>query len=345
MAITRRTATALLLAGLATPVFAKAMAAKTTAVKVPTRGFALPDWLAAEPRVPADAVLDALRARGFETIRLPVDPALVTTDFAVNVAEALAMVTGKGFNALLDLHPSGDVDADQVDAAWGILAGVIATTSPDQVYAELLNEPPLDPKQWAQLAFRLIATIRAQAPDHKLIWGPARVQGIWELADQTPPADPNVIASVHYYTPMGFTHQGENWDQSPLARLKNLPFPTTRQSPEVAALAATLDAADLAFLNGEFAGPWTVEHIRNDFADLSKWAKRHKLAVMLGEFGVLNFAVDPISRANWIRAVREAAEGVGAGWVYWEADQGFGFIADRQSTNGFDDTMIGALLA
>ena len=66
---------------------------------------------------------------------------------------------------------------------------------------------------------------------------------------------------------------------------------------------------------------------------------------MLGEFGVLNFAVDPTSRANWIRAVREAAEGVGAGWVYWEADQGFGFIADRQSTDGFDDTMIGALLA
>jgi endoglucanase len=344
MPFTRRAATALLLSAIAIPAIAKSAAVKST-TKVPTRGFALPDWLAATPREPSPSVLAQLRSAGFETIRLPVDPAIVTADFAPKVADVLTTVTAAGFNAILDLHPRGDVDPDQADAAWAILAGVIASTPTDRVYAELLNEPSLDAGPWARLAARLVATIRAKAPDHPLIWGPARVQGIWELADQTPPADANLVAAVHYYTPMGFTHQAENWDDSPLARLHDLPWPTTRTSPPVTALAASLDPADRTFLDGEFGGPWTSAHVDRDFADLAKWSSRHRVPVMLGEFGVLDFAVDTVSRTNWVRAVRKSAEANGAGWVYWEADQGFGFIADRTRTDGVDQPMLEALLA
>lgn len=340
--ITRRTATALLLAAAAAPALA---AAPKPLVKVPTRGFALPDWLSDAPRTPGGDTLDRLRRLGFETIRLPVDPALVTADFAPRIAEALAVTVDRGFNAILDLHPGGDPDPDRLDAAWAILAGVVATTPADRVYAELLNEPPLEAADWSRLAARLAATVRAAAPDHTLIWGPARVQGIWELADQRPPADANLIASVHYYTPMGFTHQGETWDDSPLARLHDLPFPTTRTSPEVTALADTLSPDDRKFLDGEFEGKWSNAHIADDFATLSKWARRHKLPVILGEFGVLNFRADATSRANWIRSVRAAAEANGAGWVYWEADQGFGFMADRTDATSVDPVIVGALLA
>jgi len=340
--ITRRTATTLLLAAAAAPALA---AAPRPSVKVPTRGFALPDWLSDNPRAPAGDALDRLRRLGFETIRLPVDPALVSSDFAPRVAEALGVALDHGFNAILDLHPGGDLDPDRIDAAWAVLAGIVATTPSDRVYAELLNEPPLDAAAWANLAGRLAGTVRASAPSHTLIWGPARVQGIWELADQRPPADANLIASVHYYTPMGFTHQGENWDDSPLARLHDLPFPTTRSSPEVKALADTLSAADRKFLDAEFAGKWNQTHIAEDFATLGKWARRQKLPVMLGEFGVLNFHVDAESRANWIGSVRAAAEASGAGWVYWEADQGFGFMADRTDANSIDPAIAGALLS
>lgn len=267
--ITRRTATALLLAAAAAPALA---AMPRAAVKVPTRGFALPDWLSDDPRAPSPEALDRLRNLGFETIRLPVDPVLVTADFAPRIAEALGIALDRGFNVLLDLHPGGDVDADRADAAWTILAGVVATTPADRVYAELLNEPPLDPPVWSRLAGRLAATVRAFAPNHTLIWGPARVQGIWELADQRPPDDPNLIASIHYYTPMGFTHQGENWDDSPLARLCNLPFPTHREAPEVMALAETLSVRDRQFLDGEFAGRWNDAHIADDFVTLGKWS-------------------------------------------------------------------------
>jgi endoglucanase len=339
--ITRRAATALLLAAAAAPVAATPRAA----TRVPTRGFALPDWLIETPRAPSAAALDRLRTLGFETVRLPVDPALVTAEFAPRVAEILDVVLEHGFNAILDLHPAGDIDADQADAAWAILATVLAFTPADRVCAELLNEPPLDPEDWSRLALRLAATIRAAAPDHALIWGPARVQGIWELGDQHPPADGNLIASVHYYTPMGFTHQGENWDDSPLARLHDLPFPATRDSPEVMALADTLSPQDRKFLDGEFTGQWSDAHIAQDFATLGAWARRHKLPVMLGEFGVLDFSVDATSRANWIRSVRTAAEMNGAGWIYWEADQGFGFMADRADADSVDSSIAGALIS
>ena len=61
----RRAATALMLSAVAAP----ALGAAKAALNVPTRGFNLPDWLAFEPRVPADRTLEMLRSLGFETIR------------------------------------------------------------------------------------------------------------------------------------------------------------------------------------------------------------------------------------------------------------------------------------
>jgi endoglucanase len=342
MHLTRRAATGLMLAGLVTPALGRSA---PVTVKVPTRGFALPDWLAADARIPATGLLEDLHARGFESIRLPVDPVYVAPATLSSIAAVLTTVTDLGFNAILDLHPAGDVDGDQISLAWDLLGPVLADTPPDKVYAELLNEPPLQPDAWRDLRDRLAGSIRKVAPKHTLIWGPARVQGIWELDATGPLADANSIAAVHYYTPMGFTHQCENWDDSPLARLKQLPFPATRHTAVVEALASTLTPADRKFLDGEFKGPWSTAHIQRDLADLAAWAGKHGTTAMLGEFGVLNFCVDPTSRGRWIHDVRAAAEANAIGWTYWEADQGFGFVADRGATGGVDSAMVEALLA
>jgi endoglucanase len=341
MQLSRRAATGLILAGLASPAVG---APSSSGVKVPTRGFALPDWLSASPRVPASAFLEALRSAGFETIRLPVDPTYVSPDSLTDVARVLRTLTELGFNAILDLHPQGKIEPAQISLAWERLAPVLAETSPDQVYAELLNEPQMDAARWRSLRDRLAAGIRKRAPRHPLIWGPARYQGIWELDATGPLADDNSIVAIHYYAPMAFTHQCENWDDSPVARIHNLPFPANRRDPEVAALAASLDAADLAFLESELQQPWTIARIDRDFGDLAAWADRHHTAAMRGEFGVLNVCVDPVSRARWVRSVRLAAETNGIGWTYWEVDQGFGFVADRSSANGVDADIVAALI-
>ena len=124
--------------------------------------------------------------------------------------------------------------------------------------------------------------------------------------------------------------------------------PASPDNPAVTALTAKFEqagdkeAAD--FLAQEFSTPWTAAHIDADFAKAGEWSRANGCPVILNEFGVLDFCVDPASRAYWIRTVRRAAEANGIGWMYWEVDHGFGFIADRKSTDGFDAGIIDALL-
>lgn len=356
-------------AGLTAAVAAPTAFAKgrPAARKAPTRGFNLPGWFdRRDGKPPGAAVLEKLRGLSFETIRLPVDPGLVTGGgaadrraFLKRIDDALGTLRLAGFAVILDLHPGGDFQsllrsdpeeaATLAEAAWDGLAAVVAGHPADAVFPELLNEPPLDAPAWLSLRGRLAALVRQKCPRHTLVWGPARFQGIWELTSTPPLDDDNQIASVHYYWPMGFTHQCENWEDTPLARLRNLPFPAIRQSPQVAALyekfRETGDAAARDYLDGEFASAWTADHIRADIEDASRWSRLNNCPVILDEFGVLDFCVDPMSRANWIGVVRRATEANGIGWTYWELDQGFGFIRDRRSTEGFDRSVIAALVS
>lgn len=334
----------------------------TAARPVPSRGFNLPGWFEREAgTAPATATLEKLRQSGFETIRLPVNGDLVSAgDRAVlrSIRDGVAELVGLGFAVLVDMHPSSDLRAafehDPANAArrvvlaWTALRAVIADLPTNSVYPELLNEPPMERAAWLELRQQLAETLRARCSLHTLVWGPARFQGIWEIADTPPLVDDRQIAAIHYYAPMAFTHQCENWDTSPLTRIANLPFPATRDMPQVRALVSRLRAAGdeeaASLVEKELSDPWTEARIAADFAKLGRWSSAHDCPVILNEFGVLNFCVDPASRAAWTRAVRKAAEANHIGWAHWELDQGFGFIASRQSTEGFDPQMIAALL-
>lgn len=353
-----------MLAGIAVAVVTGRVAPSPAAASpvVPTRGFSLPRWVDRPDGVaPSQAVLERLREAGFETARLPINPDLVgapSVGVLSAIEQAANTLLGAGFSVLIDMHPSGDLvstfasDPDgaarRLAVAWTHVRDVIAVLPADRVYAELLNEPPMEQSAWLTLRDDLAGSIRSTCPGHTLVWGPARHQGIWELAAAPPLDDHNAIAAVHYYTPMGFTHQCETWDASPLARLAHLPFPARKDSAPVSALRAKLqgagDDAGVTFLDGEFAHDWTVARIRADFATAADWSKANRCPLLLGEFGVLDFCVDAGSRARWVEAVREAAEANGMGWNYWEVDAGFGFIADRQSTTGFSSSMITALV-
>jgi endoglucanase len=326
------------------------------------RGFNLPDWVDREDGpAPSDDVLAQLRALGFSAVRLPVAGEQFGAVGGAGVLaasrrleQALKRLKAHGYAVIVDLHSYGaspeepaEGDAAAVQA-WGEIGRVVAGFEPGRVFPELLNEPPMEQANWLTLRDRLAAAVRRRCPDHTLIWGAARYQGIWETLETPVLADPNAIAAVHYYTPLGFTHQCETWSGTPFERFENLPFPADGRSPRVAALryrlSAAGDAEGLLALDEEFAASWTVARIAADFADIGSWSRQQGCPVILNEFGVLGFCVDAVSRANWTRAVREAAEQNGIGWTYWELDQGFGFIEDRQRPEGFDHELIGALL-
>jgi endoglucanase len=366
--LTRRGATALIASALLVGARAmpSAMAAPADdAPKTPSRGFNLPGWVDRDPgSAPARTVLEKLYDLGFRSVRLPVS---VDTILGVDSAARMPMlnrirsVAGElariGYSVIVDLQPDGAfarllrqdpaAAGERAAETWTHLREPIADLPVDFVYAELMNEPPLGQATWLELRDRLAAIVRSRCA-HTIVWGPARYQGIWELAETKPLADRNSIAAIHYYAPMAFTHQCENWDRSPIGRLKNLPFPATRDAPAVARLAAGLraagDEAALAALEDAFKHPWTAAQIAADFAGVVEWSRKNDCPVILDEFGALGFCSDAASRANWIRAVRRAAEANDIGWVYWELDYGFGFIRSRRSTDGFDRSMIDALL-
>jgi len=349
-----------LVAALAPPDVAIATAGSKPAV--PSRGFNLPSWLDREDgTAPAEAVLTKLRGLGFETIRVPVNCDLILTqerETLDRIHAGVSKLTGLGFGVLVDMHPAGDLHAafrqdpaaaaERVIRAWEALRAVIADLPADSVYPELLNEPPMTQAAWLTLRDRLAEIVSAKCPLHTLVWGPARFQGIWEINSAPPLATDRQIAAVHYYSPMAFTHQCENWDKSPLARIANLPFPATRDTPSVRALVAKLraggDEEAAHLVEQELSAPWTAEGIASDFSGLAQWSTAHHCPIILDEFGVLDFCVDSNSRTAWVRAVREAVEANHMGWAYWELDQGFGFIHSRLSTDGFDYAMIHALL-
>ncbi|PZN51779.1 MAG: endoglucanase [Proteobacteria bacterium] len=364
--VTRRHVAAMIAAGLVPfPAVSRARSAEAAALPPAlARGFNLPGWTDHEQGIaPARAVLERLHALGFSSIRLPVaaDPLLGDREAARamlrRIGDAIALSIAAGFAVVLDLHPAGafaarlreDISegARLAIAAWTLLRDVVANFPDDKVYAELLNEPPLEQADWMRLRDELARVIRHACPRHGIVWGPARYQGLWELAQTTPLADARAIVAVHYYWPMGFTHQCANWDGSALGRISGLPFPAAEDTPAVARLRQNLETAGdreaLAMLEDAFSQPWSAERIAADFRMLGEWARAQNCPVVVGEFGVLDFCVDPQSRANWVRAVRQAAEANGIGWTYWELDQGFGFIRSRLDTEGFNLSMVEAL--
>ena len=133
-----------------------------------------------------------------------------------------------------------------------------------------------------------------------------------------------------------------------MARISNLPFPATIETPLVQESIDTLradgDEQAASLIEEQLTTPWTEEAIASEFVRLRRWSETHDCPVMMNEFGVLNFCVDAESRRFWVRAVRQAAEANQVGWAYWELDQGFGIIQSRRSIEGFDNAMIAALM-
>ncbi|WP_406857283.1 cellulase family glycosylhydrolase [Alsobacter sp. KACC 23698] len=313
-----------------------------------SKGFSLPgltDRLTVKP--PSMVTLRSLREAGLTHIRLPLTLELLSDAFSPKevqeralkqIDHAVDMLTGMDFAVSLDMHPEDRFQKLHEDNpakalavlkdVWGRLAARYAAKSEQRVFFEVLNEPVVKADLWAVQGPEVVKVIRAAAPRHTIIYGPTFFQRVEALEALTPLPDDNVVYAIHFYDPMSFTHQGQNWGADRTAPRPPIPFPASmaEAKPAIDTLRMRGDPKAAEAIAEQFAEPWDRARIRTVFQGVAQWSKRFSRPVIVNEFGVLSFQADPQSRANWIRAVRAAAQASCIGWTHWEYADGFGFV-------------------
>ncbi len=216
-------------------------------------------------------------------------------DWAVREAQA------QNLQVILDLHEFASMGSDPAANKMKFLAfwrqlSAHCQGAPESVLFEVLNEPSgkLTPALWNEYLAETLAIIREKHPTRTVIVGPGFWNSIDHLAELTlPDADRNLIVTIHYYTPMDFTHQGAAWAN----REDKLGIEWLGTREELAVL-------------------------KSDFDKAASWAKQHNRPLFLGEFGAYDKA--PMeSRVRYLSSVARAAEQRGWSWAYWQFDSDF----------------------
>ena len=206
-----------------------------------------------------------------------------------------------GLVVILDDHDDKPCDEDvaacevKLTAFWRQI-GARYRDAPAEVLFEILNEPhgKLDDDAWNRLLALELAEIRKTNPDRNVVVGPASWNSLDRLDRlELPPADRHLIVTVHYYTPMQFTHQGASW------------------VPQFTGLSGV-----------HWGAPADLQRLQLDFDRVQSWAATHERPILLGEFGAYDKADMP-SRVAYTSAVARAAEARGWAWSYWQFDSDF----------------------
>jgi endoglucanase len=251
-----------------------------------------------------------IRAGGFDTLRVNLYPFQHmgaapkfqlsdswwrTTDWVVSNALAA------GLNVIIDLHEyeaqgkDAEGNKDRFLAFWRQV-GLHFHNAPSSVLFEILNEPngKMTPEIWNQYLVEALAVIRARNPTRTVVIGPAFYNSIDHLDElKLPDQDRHLIVTVHYYSPMDFTHQGASW----VGRQGKIGVVWQGTAQERAA-------------------------ITSDFQKARVWATQHDRPIFLGEFGTYDKG-DMTSRARYTGYVARTAERFGWSWAYWQFDSNF----------------------
>jgi endoglucanase len=189
-----------------------------------------------------------IRDAGFQTVRVNLqafshmDAAnrlnpiwFQTLDWVVDHAVAA------GLQIILDEHDYGACGNNaascqpRLTAFWEQVAAHYKN-APASVLFEILNEPngQVTPELWNAWLKKMLAIIRQTNPTRNVIIGPASWNNIHYLDRvELPDDDRHIIATVHYYLPMEFTHQGASWNAA-TAKLSGVKWGTDAEKRQVA---------------------------------------------------------------------------------------------------------------
>jgi endoglucanase len=298
-----------------------------------------------------------IKAMGFDHVRLSVNPQpmwrrgqadRIPAEYLGYLDRAVQMILDQGLAVIIDIHPESDFKqklttddglVEQFADYWRALARHYATTNPELVSLEILNEPEFhDRYRWQGVQAKLAVAIREGAPQHTIIVAGAYWSSESELLFFDPLRDSNVIYNFHFYEPHIFTHQGATWSTNYVHYLKELPYPSTPENVQAAA-ALLPDAVNRLQAIHYGLDRWNAARVDGEIGQVAAWAKRWNVPVTCNEFGVYRKAAPPEDRAAWISDVRTALEKYGIGWTMWDYSGGFGVVTKQEGRAAVADAV------
>ena len=261
--------------------------------------------------------LDDLATAGFRSVRLPVrwwghsverSPLTLDNQFLRRVVALVDAASDRGLSVVLTMHHADGVYADPGQAGprlvslWEQISQQFADHSASLAF-ELRNEPraALTSSAWNALLPTVMGAVREANPDRLLVVGAAEASTLAGLRQLELPPDDRVVATLHYYEPFPFTHQGASWE------------------PGSDAWMGTGWGA-----SAEFAD------VTADLEEAARWASQRDVVLYVGEFGSIGLA-DPESRIRWTQHVRREMERLRLPWAYWDFATDIGLFDLEQS--------------
>lgn len=250
---------------------------------------------------------DAVKAAGFDHIRLPFNFSLVGAgifpceEYYNRIKAVAQMALDAGLWAIIDCHPfagmQGWPEATKPHflRMWADLAAVLKDMD-ERVIFEMYNEPdgPFNFEILNEVQNEAISIIRKTNPTRILAAACAHCNTFENLVHlQLPEDDENIFVTVHEYTPMKFTHQGANWMQGD--------WPT----------------------GIKWGNEYEKALLTERFNMAAEWGKEHNRRLHLGEFGAMHNA-DIEDRKAWTRHVIRLCEERNMAWSYWDFCYSFG---------------------
>ncbi len=266
----------------------------------------------------------------FSAHALEKPPYTVDEAFFQRVDWAIQQALLNNLSVLLDIHhyedlmKRPDAHAERFVALWQQIAKRYQKL-PERVAFEPLNEPcdQLTSERWNPLLARAIEVIRKDNPNRLIFVDSTFWSSAARLAELVLPPldrDANIVVTFHMYQPILFTHQGADWMPAEF-HTRGILFPGPPARPVEPTAAARGVSWTREWFERYNAFPveknpsgWTT--VAEEFAHVDEIRKTGR-RVYLGEFAAIDLA-DPISRAGFVRIVREEAERRNLGWAYWD---------------------------
>jgi len=319
-----------------------------------------------------DEHFSTLKQLGFTYVRIPIgqsilfnrdNPSQLKATNLIFVESAVKKAIDHGLAVTLNYHPasnefettlpSSTANQDKLAEYWKAVANYFKKYSTTQIFFEVYNEPHVasdgsvsnDKSWWTPVQLKLIRAIRSVAPDHYIIVGGEIWNSIDGLKLLPIYKQNNIVYNFHCYDPFIFTHQGASWAGETMAKLRDIPYPSTPENvAPITDTATDQEVIDIVSWYGQER--WNKTKLESVIKSAADWGNANNAALICNEFGSYMPFAPRQSRLNLINDLRSLLEENNIGWAMWEMDEGFGFINysnGNRSTFTTDDEVLHSL--